>query len=190
MHDDRPVAGATGHIPQQVLDALWKELYGRVGLLWGEVSSESMAPFLHAGDRVLVEHIPPEQLRFGDIGIFEADGSLVAHRLLGRVWAEGQLFFREKGDANPCFSTIPARRVLGRARVLGRKGLEFDLTHRRGRILQIVLGGYAVAWLGLQHVMRVLWKLGDTEPPQALRNLGWGLHMLGLTLLVSMFRRG
>lgn len=82
------------------------------------VSSCSMEPTLHPGDRVTIERVEPSSLRCGDIVLYESPlAGLVVHRLIWMVppLATPRSIYT-KGDAlayldRPC----PVEGVLGRA---------------------------------------------------------------------------
>ena len=60
------------------------------------VASDSMRPALRRGDMLAVESCAAAALRRGDVVVFEREGRIWAHRLLGRTTA-GRLVV--KGDA-------------------------------------------------------------------------------------------
>lgn len=67
------------------------------------VRSGSMAPAITTGSAVLVQPVPPESLRVGDVITFErSDGpqTVITHRIIGIVEGVSVPTFRTKGDAN------------------------------------------------------------------------------------------
>ena len=67
------------------------------------VRSGSMEPTIHTGSAVLVQPVPPESLRIGDVITFErTDGAVavVTHRVVGKVEGAATPTFQTKGDAN------------------------------------------------------------------------------------------
>lgn len=89
------------------------------------VLSSSMSPTYEAGDGVIVNEVPPEEVSEGDVITFEqpsgmevqAQGGtdLVTHRVVEVVRKDGDLYFRTKGDANeePDKQLVPAENVVG-----------------------------------------------------------------------------
>jgi len=88
------------------------------------VQGTSMHPFLRAGDTVHLRHIRPEALRLGDLMAFRQGGALIVHRFAGRVFREGGLRLRQKGDHQRGFGEIAPEDLIGRV----------DFIEARGRI--------------------------------------------------------
>ncbi|MDO8735924.1 MAG: S24/S26 family peptidase [Thermoleophilia bacterium] len=119
-------------ITAEQLDDLWRDGLRngrRVGLT---VASDSMAPLIYAGDRIIVEpYEHGEQPRLGDIVLFDSDGHWVVHRIIGRSGRGSGAEYRQKGDAGFNAMTSPAMTVAGRVtRIEKRGGARIDL---RGR---------------------------------------------------------
>ncbi len=69
------------------------------------VTSESMVPTLHPGDLLILQGRPADQIRVGDIIVFQdsqwyTDAPIV-HRVVAIEEVSGVLHFTTKGDANP-----------------------------------------------------------------------------------------
>jgi signal peptidase I len=60
------------------------------------VDGASMEPTVNQGDLMVVTR--PRTLEIGDIGVFQVDGRLVTHRVIG-IESDGS--YITKGDANP-----------------------------------------------------------------------------------------
>ncbi len=65
------------------------------------ITTGSMSPALRPGDQVTVRKVNPDELRLGDVVVFQSAGAFVAHRLIARSRHDGQLFLTTKGDAAP-----------------------------------------------------------------------------------------
>jgi hypothetical protein len=78
-----------------------------------------MAPAIRTGERVLIEHVRPDDVRVGDVLLLEAGGSYVLHRLVTR-WPR----MRTKGDALPYLDAreIAPGIIAGRASAVLREG--------------------------------------------------------------------
>ena len=75
------------------------------------VVGDSMAPLLRPGDAIALAPVAPAALRRGDILVLSLEGSLVTHRLVGRVGAH----FVAKGDNRAAADPpIAADQILGR----------------------------------------------------------------------------
>ena len=134
----------------ELLNELWEELFLKTGKLWGRASSGSMRPLIPANNRVLVERIGPDQIRFGDIALFRSDKRLVIHRVLGKRREQGELIFLQKGDYNAEADFILASAILGRVWAVERNGREVYLLSGRWRAIQIALACYSLITLGVR----------------------------------------
>jgi len=87
--------------------------YGTVDNRWYRVvavQGESMSPAIERGDLLLV--MRPDHVELGDIVVFEADGSVVTHRVVA-IGDDGG--YVTQGDANPS----PDRWGPGEIRIVG-----------------------------------------------------------------------
>jgi signal peptidase I len=106
----------------------------------------SMHPYLQAGDRVLVEAIPPERLRLGDVLAFRRGPEIIVHRFAGRAVQDGRPMLREKGDHLRGFTWIPEAALVGRVvRVEGPRRA-WSLTEGAGLRRCRFLGVVAWTW--------------------------------------------
>lgn len=86
------------------------------------VLSASMSPTIHAGDVVIVNDAPTEQIQAGDIVTFEqpqqteSGVEFVTHRVVEVVERDDGRYVRTKGDANeePDQALVPMENVVGR----------------------------------------------------------------------------
>ena len=106
------------------------------------VISSSMLPTLHPADVVVVQSVPLESLRRGDLIVIQHGAELITHRLV-TIGARG---WRTKGDncvaADPVW---PAAIMLGRVAAIERGARLIDLQDRRWQRLNRWLGG--LNWL-------------------------------------------
>ncbi len=114
MHNDPTEESDFPLTPEQA-DDLWREGLERGSRISFRVASGSMYPTLAEGDRVVVECFPEsESPKVGDIVLLRIDGLWVVHRLVGKKRSGGQLFYRQKGDAEYRSTLSPASTVAGR----------------------------------------------------------------------------
>jgi signal peptidase I len=108
---------------------------GRVCL---RVQGSSMLPWVRPGDMVFVESAASEEVRCGDVVLFERGGRLFAHRLIGK---RGDLSgFITKGDAHPnADPCLPASALLGRVARIQRGGKRIHLNSRFHTVLAAFL---------------------------------------------------
>ena len=77
-------------------------LYSSLGLLLGYVSSYSMEPTLHIGDALIIIKTKPDDLKIGDIIVYQRfESNRIVHRIINKTFIEGSYRFLIKGDANP-----------------------------------------------------------------------------------------
>jgi signal peptidase I len=89
---------------------------------WFKVRGRSMRPLLREGDEIQVRFCLPENLRKGDLAVFQEGKILNAHRILDIRKTPSDLFFLEKGDSNPHGGYIPSSRIKGVVQAVRKPG--------------------------------------------------------------------
>lgn len=133
------------HLEREALD-LWLEGFRERGMGWLPVLSGSMRPVLRIGDRIHVRACDPRRLPLGSLVVFRKEGRLAVHRLLAKRASPEGLLLRERGDANPHSSWIPAAAVIGEA----------DRRDRGGRVVRLT--GLLRRARALLRAQRLLWR--------------------------------
>lgn len=64
------------------------------------IASNSMAPTYYRGDAIILEKMKPEDLRKGDILVFERSDRIITHRIVDIKKKQDTYYFTTKGDAN------------------------------------------------------------------------------------------
>jgi signal peptidase len=64
------------------------------------VTSGSMEPGIAMGSLVVVEPVPPESVRPGDVITYALSDRVVTHRVQAVMWSDGALALATRGDAN------------------------------------------------------------------------------------------
>ena len=64
------------------------------------IASNSMAPTYYRGDAIILEKMKPEDLRKGDILVFEQSNMIITHRIVDIKKKQDKYYFTTKGDAN------------------------------------------------------------------------------------------
>lgn len=136
-----------GQVPDTVLEELCDELLARGGRVWRIVTSDSMAPLLRTGDRILVEPCAG-RARWGDVIVFRTPAGTMVHRVLGVRRGAASPRVIEKGDANPFGGAVDLTAVVGRVCRRDRQGNSVDLAHGWGRLIQVALATLSLAELG------------------------------------------
>ena len=92
------------------------EILGQGRTLRFKARGFSMWPFVRDGDTLTVQSAQADALRVGDIAFYIGDGdSPVAHRVIARQIADGQLVLRTRGDAlSGAAELVRPEAVLGR----------------------------------------------------------------------------
>lgn len=98
-----------------------------------EISGTSMYPYLKVGDKVLVKHISPEELKFGDIVTYRINNGFYSHRFIYKLKKRGSVSgIITKGDNAPDFdSPIMPSQILGRIITIERKNVKINLEDRQ-----------------------------------------------------------
>ncbi len=168
--DTIPPAQCEGTISQELLDELREELLLKAGGQWARVVSGSMSPLIRVNDRVLIERVESERVRFGDVILFKSSDQSVIHRVVGKRRHLGKLAFLEKGDLNPSLGLVPAEHVLGRVSAVQRNGYTLNLLSGRGRAVQLGLACCSMGSLVTKRGLRRI--LGALRLPRWCRRLG------------------
>lgn len=116
------------------------ELFHLNGKGWFRIISGSMQPLIDINDRVLVRKIAPSEVRIRDIILFKSDDVFVAHRVVGKFYNNGQLYFIQKGDRGGLALSVTAQDVLGKVITVEKNGQYLELDRGRGKLINIFLG--------------------------------------------------
>jgi len=108
-------------------DALKCDLASEVLRSFGEVrfaaTGWSMLPALWPGDLLLIETVPADQVRVGDIALVGRAGKLCAHRVVSRTGDSGDARWITRGDAMPALDPpVTEAELLGRVTSVIRDG--------------------------------------------------------------------
>ena len=132
-----------------------------------------MGPAIRSGDVLTVVPANVEQVRVGDVVLFESPwGTPLAHRLVRRCPGQGRSGFMTRGDTRPYPDPlVPATALLGRVVRIERHDLRIELTGRRAVLLGKLLVRcpfVASRWLPLLvRVRRRLFALFAASPRDA-----------------------
>lgn len=108
--------------------------HGRVHLL---VRGSSMQPWVRPGDIALIRRTGIEEVRCGDVVLFQRDDRLFVHRLVEKRGTLREAEFLAKGDAHPePDGVINNELILGRVTCIYRGDKRIDLNSPR----QLALG--------------------------------------------------
>lgn len=122
-----------------------------------EAAGFSMWPFIRAGEKLIVSRVPIEDLRPGDIVLYQGKDQLICHRLVSKV--EGGRMLRVRGDNTSALTeliSIDAYR--GKALGIIRKGGIIDLTGLGRRFVNRAMALYAPLFNKVFRAIRPIWK--------------------------------
>lgn len=108
-----------------------------------EIISNSMSPFLKAGDGILIKRISPGELKIGDIIVYQVNGLLCAHRYICSVKKDGRpIAAVTKGDNISDFDPylISIDELLGKVTNIRRMGQQIDLQRPAWRKINFLIG--------------------------------------------------
>jgi hypothetical protein len=121
---------------------LFFELLERRESLCLKVQGGSMGYIIKDGDLITIKRIKNEELKPGDIILYNQENNFVCHRIISRHQSDGELFYITKGDVllqadNP----QPASQVIGKVFCIQRGGRSFSIEGKLARWI-----GYCSAW--------------------------------------------
>ena len=95
--------------------ALFAEVLERFGALTFRAAGHSMLPSISSGQLVAVTDVTIDDVRPGDVILYQRDGRLVAHRLVRIARDAGDWLLVARGDAHwACDSPITSAQLVGR----------------------------------------------------------------------------
>jgi len=101
-----------------------------------ETSGFSMWPFLRGREKLLIKKVPVEDLKIGDIILYEKDTQKICHRLVKKKNGREGVSLFVRGDNAPYSSErVTEQMYSGKAVGILNKGRTFDLTSRRSRFI-------------------------------------------------------
>jgi hypothetical protein len=96
-----------------------------------KVRGTSMLPLIR--DTYTVGVVPlrePEELRIGDIALFQSPTGMVAHRIVGKISKDRRTYLLEKGDTAVVPGIIASELVIGKVVRIHRPGSTINLNSR------------------------------------------------------------
>ena len=153
-------SGSTLWIEHRELAELVREVLSRGQRFQFQAYGQSMWPFIHPGDRLLIEPLRSKPPRVGDVVLYQTvHGSLVAHRVV-RALPPTPALPRQGGGSRECLhlrgdrlwaplEPVHPRQLLGRVAAIERDHQQISLTATQQRL-------QALAWLALRPVLRMV----------------------------------
>jgi hypothetical protein len=126
------------HIKNQYIE-FWKVSGGEKVF---KTKGTSMLPLIRESSSIGVEPLAQgEELKVGDIALFNRSACFIAHRIIGKVRKGNTLYYIEKGDSGLSVTTITRDQVVGKVvRIYTDRGT----THLKGPLWSTVniIAGY------------------------------------------------
>lgn len=134
----------------ELIREMQEELFLKQGQGWFRIVSGSMQPLIDVHDRVLAVKTNPIDIKPANIILFKNSQALVTHRVVKRIYENGNLFFLQRGDREGLAGMISAESILGKIVAIEKNGLVLRLDQGRGRIIDTLMGlknctGYKVS---------------------------------------------
>ena len=99
------------HIKNQYIE-FWKESGGEKVF---KTKGTSMLPLIRESSSIGVEPLAQgEELKVGDIALFNRSACFIAHRIIGKVRKGNTLYYIEKGDSGLSVTTITRDQIVGK----------------------------------------------------------------------------
>ena len=114
------------------------------------VHGNSMRPLLKEGDKVLVQPLGNRTIRFGDIACFGKP--VTCHRIVRRLWRNGEVMVWEKGDNSLTGSEIAAKDIDGIVTAIFKPGRTIEISSFFWRTLSYVIAMYSRMTMTLYNV--------------------------------------
>lgn len=92
------------------------------------ICGSSMCPTLKENWRAEVKPVTKEEVKFGDIIVFDTGREVAVHRAVGMIYLDGKAGFLQKGDGESVPHFVEAKDLIGRVyRVFDSSGQEVPL---------------------------------------------------------------
>ncbi len=135
---------------QAVLDA-WKQGDRQRTIV---TAGTSMKPLIREGSTLTITPVrDPDQVKVGDIAVFDPGGGLVAHRIIRRHYRPEGVWFQEKGDNNFYPGRVAAACIIGKVVSITTGARVVDLNQWHWKVINRLVGYY---WQWLFRIVDVL----------------------------------
>lgn len=95
----------------------------------------SMTPAIQGGEWVIVRRASAEEIRLGDVVIYQAGNVFVAHRVIRKRERDGSVYFTVKGDAHlAAEGEIAQEEIVAKVVALQKTDKRIDLDRSRWRL--------------------------------------------------------
>ena len=106
------------------------------------VSGRSMLPTIETGEKILIRSVRSEQIKIGDIVVYETNNKIISHRIV----SSGPLRFMIKGDHELVWRTYNHDCILGKVISIEKHdGCIINLETRTWRIINCIFAIYSLS---------------------------------------------
>lgn len=103
----------------------------------------SMYPTIRDGDIVNIESVKKREIRLGDVVFYRNNEErMVMHRVIKKRMYSNRVVFITRGDANRDEEEVFLNQILGRVRILERKGRKTDITQGWGKLSSLISSSF------------------------------------------------
>jgi hypothetical protein len=128
------------HIKNQYIE-FWKTSGGEKVF---KTKGTSMLPLIRESNSIGVEPLTHgEELKVGDIALFNRNACFIAHRIIGKVKKDNVLYYTEKGDRGLSITMVSVDQVIGKVvRIYTDKGT----IHLKGTLWSMINSVVGYYW--------------------------------------------
>lgn len=126
-----------------------------------KVASESMRPLLRAGDTIVVEQWPAQDVHCGDILVFMSNGEICTHRCLRVFKTADRITYLTKGDAAlQVDEIVDSDDLIGKVTVIERGPWRLQLPQTVDQVIGMIMYGIWRLYECLRRIKRVVVRYG------------------------------
>ncbi|MBF0118853.1 MAG: signal peptidase I [Desulfobacterales bacterium] len=140
---------------QDIILEIWKKENRKIKLI---VKGFSMEPYIHANDTILINLLPYDKIKIGDITAFLQNGKIVVHRIIKIKKYKGKLLFCQKGDNLTGYSWIESDQIIGRVDIIERDNRKIYFKKPSNALLNLFLGISGLVFINIFELLTPLKK--------------------------------
>jgi signal peptidase I len=159
-----------------ILEEMVREVCAKGGSPGFKIISGSMTPMIDVDDVVRVSRVQAAHVHIGDIVAFQNGKTVVVHRIIWKTRPGKPLYFRQMGDDCRASARFPASNLIGKVKIIQKKGFEINLDSPF-RVIQCKFTGYRMLIYDVFHrklrrsIRRRFFKLFRSNRPSRRANV-------------------
>lgn len=120
-------------------------------------TGDSMSPLIKKGDTIVIKSVSPEEIKLGDIAVFDSQGKLCAHRLIRKYSIGNRYVFITKSDKTfMADASFEDQKLIGKVACIRKATAVLNLESIRWSIINRAFGLYHLFMLSLRQRLRPL----------------------------------